>query len=111
MKVKELSEYKFSFKKDRATGPYASFQVENVCIKHRGGEVGYINDGFNYGRKKEHYIHLQVRKEKFDDNDNCDWRWAKIKFKFDTVEEAKQWLNDNRKKIFDTYELILEEDR
>lgn len=105
---KELWEYKFTFKKERATGPYASFQSEPIYIKHKGTEVGYINDGFKSGK---HFIHLQVRKEEFDENDRCDWRWAKIKFKFDTVEEAKQWLNDNRERIFNNYDLILEEDR
>jgi len=34
-------------------------------------------------------------------NPNCPWTWVIIKQKFNTVADAKSWLNENRAEIID----------
>jgi hypothetical protein len=32
-------------------------------------------------------------------NPNCDWRWIRIKKRFDTEADARTWINDNAGQI------------
>lgn len=86
---------KFTFKTERATGRYGSFFPVQHYIKLKRNVVGRIDD------KKPHKISLMVIKDDImeDGNPNCDWVWKKVNREFNSVEEAKIWLNDNFERI------------
>ena len=93
---------KFTFKTDKSTGKYRSFYKDFYNIKFNKKEVGQIVavDG---GYKNR----LQVMKENIneDGNPNCDWRWIQLAMKHNSIQDAKEWLNENRELIFKYYNL------
>lgn len=81
---------KFSFRTDK---PRWGLDMRNrYTIKYKGCEVGlFIEETFEIRLK-------QIKKDITSDfNPNCPWRWVKIKksVALTSVEETKQWLNDN----------------
>jgi hypothetical protein len=96
---------KFTFKTEKATGAYSSFYPDTIYIKHNRVKVGSIDS------EKPHKISLQIYKKDImeDKNPNCEWRWAHFKKEFETIDVAKQWLNDNREEIFKIYRIYYQE--
>lgn len=100
---------KFTFKTEQPTGRYRSFDKPTYHIKYDKKEVGYIK------LEKPHKIHLQVLKteedlKKSENNINCEWRWLRIKYEFESVDAAKLWLNENIEKILNAFSLYIEKD-
>lgn len=82
---------KFTFKTEKPTGKYKSFDPTTYYIKLDGYKVGLINED------KPHKISLMVEKnERFTDNNpNCPWKWITLKHESNSIDEAKLWLNEN----------------
>lgn len=96
---------KFTFKTDKATGPYSSFYSDQHSVKLKKKEVGAIGD------KVPYRIRLQVIKDdiKEDGNSNCSWKWITLKKESKSLQEAKDFLNDHIDKILEKYNLHLED--
>lgn len=86
---------KFTFKHDKPTGSYKSFFTSNIDIKQNGNEVGYMTT------ERPITVKLKVVKKDIteDGNPNCVWKWMRIKKEFESVDEAKEWLNEHRDTI------------
>jgi len=86
---------KFTFKTDKPTGKWRSFEPTFHYIKLKGKEVGTIDD------KSPHKIRVAVIKDDIneDGNPNCEWKWCTLKGRFDSVEAAKIYLTENADKI------------
>lgn len=100
---------KFTFTTTNPTGRYKAFGQKHHAIKFDKKEVGYITDG----RSNDTYqIRLQVIKADLneDNNPNCVWKWITLKKKSATLQEAKDWLNENRQAILEKYNLYYSED-
>lgn len=91
---------KFSFKTEKATGRWKSFQNDYHIIKLNKKQVGLIDDN-------TWKIRLMVIKDDIyeDNNPNCIWKWVVIKNEFGTLQEAKDWLNTNFKYLNEKYKL------
>lgn len=96
---------KFTFKTDKATGPFWSFSPDYHYIKLKKKQCGSIND-------KTWEIRLQVIKDDIneDGNPNCEWKWIQLKKKSDSLQEAKDFVNNHIEAILDKYNLYLDED-
>lgn len=96
---------KFTFKTTKPTGPYSSFWDEYHAIKLKKKKVGAIED-------KTWRIRLTVMKTETitDDNPNCDWKWITLKKQSNSLQEAKDWLNQNIDGILKNYTLYFDED-
>ena len=95
---------KFTFKTEKATGKYRSFEPDIHLIKYNKIEIGTIDDSAPYT------IRLQVIKKDIqeDENPNCSWKWIKLKKQFNSLPEAKIWLNENKDAILSKFDLIKE---
>ena len=78
---------KFTFKTEKPTGRYSSFYDPTHHIKLNGKECGYIT-------AKTFKIKLMVDVPNYET-----WKWITLAKKFDSLDEAKKWLNDNHEKI------------
>lgn len=96
---------KFTFKTNEPTGRYRSFYRPTYYIKLKRKEVGYI------GSDKPHIIRLQIIKKDImeDGNPNCSWRWMKLKKTFDSIDEAKVFLNEHVDEIVSKFNLYYSE--
>ena len=86
--------YKFTFKKQKQ-GTWDHYKA--IDIKYRGTAVGYIRreqDGRWCVR-----FQVPASEQALAANPNCPWSWAKIKTAFDSAEDAKAWLNENRESL------------
>lgn len=90
---------KFTFKTNKPTGKYRSFDTDYHHIKLAGREVGNISAG------KTFRINLNVMKTETitDSNPNCPWKRITLKKESETLQEAKDWLNANFKSITAKY--------
>jgi hypothetical protein len=90
-----LNEGKFTFKTEHPTGRYRSFEDDNHIIKFEGKEVGSIE------ANKPFKINLMIKKDDKhnDSNPNCSWKHIYFKREFETLDSAKEWLNQNIDKI------------
>jgi hypothetical protein len=97
---------KFTFKTNKSTGKYRSFYSDEHVIKLNKKEVGHISDGIGYK------ISLAIKKVDLNDDQfiNCSWKWIKFNKEFITLQEAKNWLNENANEIIKNYKLHLFED-
>ena len=95
---------KFTFKVQRETGKYRSFFPENVEVKLKKKEVGYISDD-------SWKIHLRVIKVDIneDKNINCKWKWITLKAQPKSLQEAKDILNENIDAILEKFNLYMED--
>ena len=86
---------KFTFKTEKATGRYRSIYPDTHNIKLNKFECGLIDD------KKPYKIQLQVIKDDInkDGNPNCDWEWITLKKESESLQEAKNFLNENHEAI------------
>lgn len=89
----------FTFRRHKlATGLFAVGHTEaDVDIKLDRMVVGII-----YApswQTKDHKWSVNFMMEGNDDNPNCDWRWMAVKERFDTEEQARQWVKDRADKI------------
>ena len=91
---------KFTFKTEKPTGRYSSFFPRTHYIKLNKKEVGLIVD-ITWD------IRLMVYKSDIleDGNPNCDWKWIKLKKESETLQEAKDFLNNNIDAILNKYKL------
>lgn len=95
---------KFTFKTEKPTGSYKSFFSDYHYIKLKKKEVGTITD-------KTYKIRLKVWKADIneDGNPNCKWKWITLKKESKTLQEAKDFLNENIKLITTEKKLYLED--
>lgn len=95
---------KFTFKTEKPTGPYSSFFASSHYIKLNKKLVGLITD-------KEWKIRLRIYKDEnhTDDNPNCEWKWITLVRVSSSLQEAKQFLNDNFDAITEKYNLYSSE--
>jgi len=95
---------KFTFKTEKATGRYRSFHPDWHHIKLEKIKVGAITDS------KPHKIRLQIIKKDIleDGNPNCTWKWIQLKGRFDSIQDAKIWLNDHIDSILSKYDIYME---
>ena len=93
---------KFTFKTEKPTGLYRSFDKPTHHIKFKKHEIGHISDD------KPHIIHFRVIKNAVDlakpgNNKNCEWKWIHLKHESNSLQEAKDFLNTMIDKIFATF--------
>jgi hypothetical protein len=98
---------KFTFKTERPTGKWKSFDVNRHLIKFNKKECGSISETFSLTPIFK--IHLTVEKQDImeDKNPNCTWKGIKFKKEFSSLREAKDFLNENIDAIMENYKLHL----
>jgi hypothetical protein len=96
---------KFTFKTEHPTGAYCSFFPSSHIIKIKKKQVGSITD-------KAWNIRLMVLKDDIneDGNPNCEWRWITLGKQSNSLQEAKDWLNENFTAINERYKLAPSEE-
>jgi hypothetical protein len=97
---------KFTFKTIKSTGKYRSFSSNEHNIKLNKKIVGSIDDELPFT------IRLMVIKSDIneDKNPNCAWKGITLAHKSNSLQEAKNWLNENAELIQKKYNLYLMED-
>ena len=96
---------KFTFKTDKPTGSYASFFSSHHHIKLNKQNCGSIED------KKPYKIRFQVIKEDImeDGNPICPWKWIVLKKDSETLQESKDFVNENFDAIMQKYKIFCKE--
>lgn len=88
-----------SFRTVNPTGKYRSFEKAYHIIKANGKCVGQISEN----------LRIQLTIEKLDilgdGNKNCLWRWITIPNKFESLEEAKEFVLKNIENIHNKFKL------
>ena len=99
---------KFTFKTTKSTGQYRSFFAPSHTIKLNKIGVGSIVGSSEHTELGPYKIRLQVIKEDImeDGNPNCKWKWITLKKESQTLDEAKQFLQDHIAGITSKYKLI-----
>jgi hypothetical protein len=96
----------FTFKTDKPTGRYRSFDSDSHYIKLKKKMVGIITS------KPPHKIRLMVIKDGInikDNNPNSTWKWITLKAEFNTVDEAKEFLKRNFNGINQKFKLYMDD--
>jgi len=88
---------KFTFKTVKPTGRYHSFEPSEHVIKVDGKEVGSIADDNSR-------IRLMVRKDPTKE-DPAPFRWVLLKYRPESLADAKEFLNRNAETIQSTFDL------
>ena len=90
---------KFTFKTHRETGKYAWLHKPSHKILLSKNWVGSIDP------EKPYLIRLMVMKKDLmeDKNPNCPWKWIRLKHESESLQEAKDFLNENIDAILTTY--------
>jgi hypothetical protein len=90
---------KFTFKTHKETGSYAWLHKPYHNVLLNKNKVGSIDP------EKPHTINLMVMKKDLmeDGNKNCPWRWIHLKKEFETLDDAKVFLNENIDAILTKY--------
>jgi hypothetical protein len=85
---------KFTFKTEKSTGRYRSFYPDSHIIKLNKKQCGIIEES---DFKTAYRIWLAVEKENINEDNNSNSTWKNIKFKkeFTSLQEAKDFLNEN----------------
>lgn len=111
MKTKKPEKIKFTFKENKATGRYRSFETESHEIKIKKQVVGSINElaGKAWNNTPDEdvgkfVIRLAIKKEKTPEVP-CDFKWITLKKRFNTATEAKEMLQAVADKIIEKYDL------
>jgi hypothetical protein len=113
MKAKLIKKPKFSFKRYVPVGRYRSFDAQNnYNVKLRGKVVGSISEVRTIGpntREDEGKFILRfmvTKKDPMEDkNPNCAWKSVTLKRRFDSAEEAKQFILDNAERLLQQFDL------
>jgi hypothetical protein len=97
---------KFTFKTNKSTGRYRSFYSDTHDIKLNKKLIGHIDAKFPFA------IRFMIIKSNIneDKNPNCKWKWILLKQESNSLQEAKNWLNENTELIQKKYNLYLMED-
>jgi len=92
---------KFTFKTEKPTGRYRCFFSESHDIKIKKKKVGSIVD-------RTWSIRLMVLKDDImeDGNANCEWKWITLKKQSASLQEAKDWLNENFISLNEKYKIV-----
>lgn len=98
---------KFTFKTEKSTGRFRSFFPPIHTIKLGRIEVGTITDSLD---DRIHRVKFQVWKEDIneDGNPNCPWKWVTLIGKFNSVQEAKDFVVRNSEILQKKLKLYLE---
>jgi len=96
----------FTFKKIKHEGRYASFERDQTTIKFQKKECGYMTED-RLG--VEWVIRFAIKKEKTKE-DPAPFRWIRLKARFNTEKEVREWLKNVKDKIFERYDLYFFED-
>ena len=82
---------KFTFKTTKAIGKFRSFGSTLINIKLKKKLVGSILT------EKPYLVSFMVNKQDIyeDNNPNCVWKWIRLKKEFRSVDEAKEFVNNN----------------
>jgi hypothetical protein len=96
---------KFTFKTHRETGSYAWLHKPYHKVFLNKNEVGSIEPD------KPHKIRLMVMKKDIleDGNCNCEWKWITLKRESESLQEAKDFLNENIDVILTKYTIRIYE--
>ena len=89
---------KFTFRTEKATGQWRSFQPDHHYIKLKGYDVGSISD------EKPHKIRFTVKRTPTPGKP-APFKWVSFKNEFNSVLEAKQFLIQNTEKIINLIDL------
>lgn len=116
--VNESSKANFSFKKDIPSGRYRSFEAQNnYDIRLNKKVVGAIMQIRTIGPNKDEdegkfLLRLMVNKKDpmEDRNPNCVWKWITLKRRFESAEEAKQFVLDGAERLMQQFDLHCLED-
>lgn len=102
---------KFTFKTEQPIGKWRSFHSPVHNIKYNKKVCGHLI-GDNLSSNENVKIKLAVLKKDIneDNHPTCPWKWIRVKGTFKTLQEAKDWLNENVERIFSQFELYLFED-
>lgn len=97
---------KFTFKTEKPTGKWRSFQNSQHYIKIKKYQVGQIIEntrGLSAYGNQSIKVRFQVIKADIneDGNTNYNWKWITLAREFKSVDEAKEWLNSE-----DTFEKL-----
>jgi hypothetical protein len=97
---------KFTFKISKTTGSYSSFYPTYHYIKLNKKECGNIVESEPYS------IRLMVYKDDImeDGNGNCEGKWITLKKEFKTLQESKDFLNENAEEICNKFKLYFLEE-
>ena len=100
-----MAKKKFTYKTEKPTGRFKSFDASHHYIKYKKIVVGTI------GHNAPHIIKLQIIKDDIeeDGNSNCEWKWVTLKHKSVDIDDAKTFLNAVIDIIFEKFNLYLEE--
>ncbi len=94
----------FTFKTEKPTGRYCSFQSDNHFVKLNKVVVGKIIDKIPFKIKL-----MVVKKDILEDGEpNCNWKWITFKHESKSLKEAKEFLKTNYELITKNYKLITE---
>jgi hypothetical protein len=89
----------FTFKRNNPTGRYKSFNNIFTDVKIKGKQCGVINEGDGFNNWS---VRLIVKDEK----QHCGWRWAKLKKRFASEQEARDFLKENYEKLVDGLNVV-----
>ena len=86
---------KFTFKTEKSKGRYSSFYPDIHIIKLNKKQVGNITEDAPFK------ISLMITKKDIneDGNPNCSWKWVVLKQESNSLQEAKEYLNNNIERI------------
>lgn len=116
--INETVKANFSFKRDVPEGRWGSFQPQhNYDIKLNKkivGSIGEVRTIGSSGKEDEGKFLLRLivnKKDPMEDkNPNCSWRWITLKRRFESAEEAKQFILDNSERLIQQFDLHCLED-
>jgi len=100
-----MKKNKFTFKTTKATGRFRSFSHDTHDIKLNNKIVGQISDAKS---DIPFDISLIVKKNDInsDGNPNCVWKWIRLKKKSNSLQEAKDFLNEHVDSLLAKYNLF-----
>jgi len=99
--------FNISFKKEKAETGLAAvgYSRQSVSIKLNKLFCGLIKAPNWMTKDNKYGISVTVYKDEIKEGENCDWCWITFKQRFDTEEDARQWVKDNLKAISEKYKL------
>lgn len=94
---------KFTFKTEKPTGKWRSFSPTSYYVKYGNDIIGNIYE-------EPWRVAIMVMKSNGVEgsNPNCPWMWLRFKDRFESLQAAKDWLNEHFKEITDKYKFPTE---
>lgn len=96
---------KFTFRTDTPTGRYRSFDSAFHEIKLKGEIVGQISEKLGFPTIFSVGFKVDKADINEDGNPNVSWKWIYLKKKTTSLQEMKDFLNDNIEKITSQFKL------